>query len=85
VSLSVTKWGQSSGDGADKQEEIKRQKRYAALLRLPFLFALTLVSESLCALHAKLLARHLPRLLLLLLLLLPRLQQPLLKPLRIIL
>lgn len=27
VSLSVTKWGQSSGDGADKQEEIKRQKR----------------------------------------------------------
>jgi hypothetical protein len=27
LSLSVTKWGQSSGDGADKQEEVKRQKR----------------------------------------------------------
>lgn len=27
MSLSVTKWGQSCGDGADKQEEVKRQKR----------------------------------------------------------
>ena len=32
MSLSVTKWGQSSGDGADKQEEVKRQKRCASVL-----------------------------------------------------
>jgi hypothetical protein len=32
LSLSVTKWGQSSGDGADKQEEVKRQKRCASVV-----------------------------------------------------
>jgi hypothetical protein len=47
MSLSVTKWGQSCGDGADKQEEVKRQKRCDAELCLLLSFLLTFIFREL--------------------------------------
>ena len=43
LALSVAKWAQSSGDGVDQQEEVKRQKRCVpkpATFSLPLLFSL---------------------------------------------